>query len=379
MNIDEFKLKYAAFKDINKIEITCDHPQHQPKGEIITIGKQPARRNILKNNGDGFICRECYMHYNNPMNHVGEKRQTDEIVSVICPHQLHEGDVSRDMKKNCYYGSLQEPYLQVCGSCSQYGKIISEEQKKAISKTLTGRKLTPEHVEKILAWRTEHPEWAEKTKQNLIPGIGGGWNEGLKMPQDTKQKISASHTGKIFTEEHCGNISEGRKKMLEETGGFTREHRENISKATIRQYQNGFEPKLHHLRGWHESPKAGSVHYRSSYEKKAYLKLDDDDNVKTYLTETVTTKYFNPVKEITSSYLIDILVEYVDGSQKLIEVKPEKWLADEVVIAKLDAGILKAAEMGVSFEVWTEMDLFGHIYNEKNMRAFCEKVRRGKV
>ncbi len=377
MNIEEFKEKYAKFKDVDKIQIKCDHPQHT-SGDV-TISKQPARRNILKNNNEQFICRECFMHHNNPMNNKGEKRQTDEIISVLCPHPLHNGDVSRDMKKTSYYGSMEKPYLQICGSCAQYGKIISEEQKEAISKTLTGRKLSPEHVEKILIWRNAHPEWAEKTKQNLIPGAGGGWNEGLELSNETKQKMSDAHLGKIFTEEHCDNISESRKKMLEETGGFTREHRENISKAVIKQYQNGFEPNLHHLRGWHKSPKAGKVYYRSSYEKKAFLKLDSDESVKTYQTETISTEYFNPQKEITSSYLIDLLIEYEDGSKKLIEVKPEKWLQDEVIIAKIEAGKLKAIEMGISFEIWTEMDLFGHIYNKKNMQLFIEKIKKGTV
>jgi hypothetical protein len=377
MDIEQFKEKYAAFKDAAKIEITCNHPEHI--GGPITIGKQPARRNILKNNGECFICRECYMHHNNPMNNKGEKRQTDEIIFVICPHPLHNGDISRDMKKTSYYGSMQQPYLQVCGSCAQYGKTISDEQREAISKTLTGRKLSAEHVEKILAWRKEHPEWAEKTKQNLVPGAGGGWNEGINMPEETKQKISEAHLGKIFTDEHCENISEGRKKMLVETGGFTREHRENISKATIEQYKKGFEPKLHHVTGWHESPKAGRVFFRSSYEKKAFLKLDSDETIKTYFCEKIETKFFNPVKKITSSYLIDLFVEYNDGSKKLVEIKPESWLEDEVVKAKILAGELFASSMNVPFEVWTEMHLFGHVYNKKNMNSFIEKIKKKEV
>ncbi len=377
MNIEEFDETYAEFKSVDKIEIACDHPQHT--GPPPKIGKQPARRNILKRGGTEFICRQCCMKHENPMTKVGQGRQTDEIIDVYCPHPEHSGDPDRKMQKACYYGAMEEPYLQVCGSCAQLGKEISEEQKQAISKTLTGRKLSPEHVAKIMAWREAHPEWAEKTKQNLIPGMGGIARAGQPLPEEWKNAISAGTTGVPKTEEHCQHISEGRKKMLEETGGFTQEHRENISKATIRQYANGFEPRLHHLRGWHESPKAGKVYYRSSYELKAYLKLDADDTVKTYQTETVTVEYWHPIKKITASYIIDLLVEYVDGSQKLIEVKPEKWLTDEVVICKIDAADMKAVDMGITFEVWTEMDLFGHVYNEKNMRRFVDKVRRGEV
>ena len=379
MNILEFKEKYKNYKDVDKIEITCDHPQHEPKDELIKIGKQPAKRNILKNDGKMFICRDCFMKYNNPMNRVGQSRQTDEIISVYCPHEDHKGDKNRQMKKSCYQGPNKEPYVQTCKSCAQTGKVITKEQKELISKKLKGRKLSKDHVEKILNWRKEHPEWAEKTKNNLIPGLGGGWNEGLKLPEDVKQKMSIAHSGKEFTDEHCENISIGRKKMLVETGGFSKEHREKISKATIKQYQNGFEPKLHHVSGWHNSPKAGKVFFRSSYEKKAFIKLDEDNAVQTYKVEAVSTEYFNTEKEINSSYLIDLFVEYTDGSKKLIEVKPEKWLEDNIVSLKIEAGKNKAHQMGIPFEIWTEMNLFGHVYNKKNMQIFIDKIKSGKV
>jgi hypothetical protein len=377
MNIEKFKVKYASFKDVDKIEIACDHPQHI--GSLISIGKQPAKRNILKNNGEKFICRDCYMKHSNPMNNLGENRQTLDIIDVYCPHPEHDGEPCRQMKKRNYYGSLQEPYLQICGSCVQKGKEISEEQREKIRLSLTGIKRSDEFKQKLSEYMKNNPEGIARASANLIPGSGGGWNEGLELPEATKQKMSDSHLGKVFTEEHCENISEGRKKMLDEQGGFTREHRENISKAVIKQYQNGFEPKLHHVTGWHESPKAGKVYYRSSYEKKAYLKLDVDVNVISYTTENISTEYFNEIKGITSSYLIDLFIEYKDGSKKLIEIKPEKWLQDSVVIAKIEAGKKKATELGFVYEVWTEMDLFGHVYNKKNMNIFIDKIKKGEI
>jgi hypothetical protein len=308
------------------------------------------------------------------MNHIGDKRQTDEIISVICPHPLHSGDVSRDMKKNCYYGSLQEPYLQMCGSCAQYGKIISEEQKEAISKTLSGRKLAPEHVEKILAWRAEHPEWADKTKLNLIPGMGGITRAGMPLPPEWKQAISDGTRGIAKTEEHRQNISEGRKKMLAETGGFTREHREKLSQATHRNYEKGFDPKKYHRKGWHSSPKAGEVFFHSSYEKRAYILLDRDDDVSTYNAESVRVLYYNPQKKITGTYLVDIEVHYKNGSIKLIEIKPQAWLQDEVVVAKHDAAEIYASEHNAKFEVWSEIELFGPVYDERKIRNFIEQL-----
>lgn len=379
MNIEEFKIKYAAFKDTDKVQITCDHPQHSPSGELITIGKQPAKRNILKNNGKQFVCRQCCMHFNNPMNQLGENRQTDEIVDVYCPHPDHKGDPCRQMKKNCYYGSLNEPFLQLCGSCVQKGKEISEDQREKIRMALKGVPKSEEFKQKLADYWRQHPERREEATAILLANKSCDGMLGKTHSEDTKKKMSQKHLGKIFTKKHRDNISEGRKKMLVKTGGFTRKHRENLSKAVLKQYANGFNPKLHHVNGWHESSKAGSVFYRSSYEKKAYLKLDKDDLVKTYYVEKVTTEFFNPIKEITSSYIIDILVQYIDNTEKLVEVKPAKWLTDAVVMAKIKAGKLKAKDMGIIYEVWTEMDLFGHVYNEKNMRLFVEKIRRGEI
>ncbi|MEI7485953.1 MAG: TnsA endonuclease N-terminal domain-containing protein [Chryseobacterium sp.] len=376
MNIEEFKTKYAAFKDTDKIQIQCDHHNHIPFGEIITIGKQPAKRNILKSGSKEFICRQCFMKYNNPVNKIGEKRQDDSIIEVFCPCQEHNGEPSRQMKKSCYYGSMEPPYLQICGSCVQKGREISDEQKERIRLSLTGIKRSDEFKEKLSVYMKNNPEGIARAKSNLIPGSGGGWNEGLNLSEETKQKMSESHMGKKFSEEHCQKISEGRKKMLEETGGFTPEHRMKLSQATIRQYQNGFDPKTHHIRGVHHSTKipSGQGVFRSSYEKKAFMILDNDESVVSYEIEKITIKYFNPIKKIDSLYVIDILVKHKDGTSKLIEVKPQSWLLDSVIQAKIEAGKIKAAEIGLPFEVWTEMDLFGHVYNKKNMELFMEKI-----
>jgi len=380
MNIEEFNQKYSNFKDIDKIEMMCDHPNHTPKAELILIGKQPAKRNILKNNGKKFICRNCCLVYKNPMNNKQEEnRQTDEIIDVSCPCPDHKGSVVRQMKKKNYYGSLEMPYLQLCGSCVQLNKVISEEQKEKIRLSLTGIKRSDEFKEKISKYMKNNLEGIVRAKKNLFENHCTTGMLGKTHSDEVKQKMSESHLGKNFTDDHCENISVGRKKMLAETGGFTREHREKISKAVVKQYQNGFEPKLHHVSGWHISPKAGKVFFRSSYEKKAFIKLDCDELVENYEAEAVATEYFNTEKQIISSYLIDLLVKYTDGSKRLVEVKPEKWLKDNIVALKIEAGKNKAKQMGVSFEIWTEMNLFGHVYNKKNMQIFIEKIKKGEV
>lgn len=374
MNLQEFTAKYAGFKDAQQIEITCDHPEHE--GGPVTIGKQPAKRNILKNGGDRFICRKCMMKHDNPMQRPRERRQTEEMITVVCTHPDHEGPREREIQKSAYFGSLNGPKEQICKRCVQLGKVISEEQKEAISKKLTGRELAPEHVEKIREYMLTNEEGIARGKKNLVAGYGGGWNKGQETPDEVKEKISKANSGKVRTKRQRQNISVGRKKMLEETGGFTDEHRENLSRAAIEQYKRGFNPKTHHLKGWHEHDKAGGkVFYSSSYELKAFMKLDDDNNIKSYRREQVVVRYFNPKKKFRASYLVDIEVKMTDGSTKWIEVKPAAWLSDEIIIAKHEAAEIEAESLGIKFEVWTELELFGAVANLKHITDWSEKVR----
>jgi hypothetical protein len=369
MNIDEFNVKYASLKDIDPVfvDVLCTHPQH--KNENKSIKKVAAKRNILKREGKEFICRACDMHYNNPVSKAGQgRRQSDELIIVYCPHPEHAGKNGREMKKSCFYGKLEEPYQQICGSCAQKGKIITEEQKQAITKALKGTKRDETFKKKISNYMKNNKEGIERGKKNLIPGYSAGWNKGQPLDQETKDKISAANTGKKRTIEHKYNVSIGRKKMLEEQGGFTDEHRENISKATIKQYANGFDPALHHKSGYHFSSKVpnGQIFYRSSYEKKAYEILDKDETVVSYKAESLPIEYYNPVKKIFCNYLVDIEIDYVNGNKKFIEVKPEKWLKDDVVQAKNAAA---RHQLKDKFEIWTEIKLFPE--GEKQIRDFA--------
>lgn len=375
MDLQTFKASYADLKNADKITILCDHESHDGDRNRV-VSKQAAERNIRKNNDERFVCRECTLKYDNPMSRPRERRQTDDLVTVSCPHPEHKGQRERQIKKSAWFGPVDGPFVSVCKSCAQLGKEVSEEQRKAVSEKLTGRVLSDEHKEKILEYRKNNPEWAAKSAQNLIPGMGGIARKGLPMPEEWKEAISRGTKGIKKSEKHKRAIAEGRKKMLEKTGGFTREHRENLSRATLHQYARGFKPHTFHLKGWHESPKAGNIFFNSSYEKRAYMKLDEDDTVATYRRESVQVPYFHPAKAITSNYILDIVVEYVNGSTKWIEVKPAAWLMDEVVQAKAEAAEALAVTMpNTSYEFWTEVNLFGSVYNPAIVNGFVDKLK----
>lgn len=383
MNLQEFLESTKDKKNADKVIIecanglTCVHPD-QPN---ISIGKGPAIKNFRKHEGEKFICRKCDMHYDNPMNKVGQgvrsKDKLDLEIDVTCPICFK----TRKMKTSSYTGQLQnEPYLQIDGRCVQLGKVISEEQKEAIRQALKGKPLSEEHKQKISQYMKNNIEGIERGKNNLIPGFSSGWNTGLKTPQEVKDKQSKAMLGVEKTLEHKYHISVGRKKMLEEVGGFTREHREKISKATVLQYQSGFDPHLYHRRGWHFSPKLQKeFQYKSSYEKKAYMILDADDAIESYEYEALTIPYENPVKGITSIYIIDLKVDYKDGRTAYIEIKPAKLLLEEnksdmaiEARAKVEEAYRKLPEMGLIYDIWTEVHLFGPIDTEKKIREFVE-------
>ncbi|MCK9459652.1 MAG: NUMOD3 domain-containing DNA-binding protein [Proteobacteria bacterium] len=376
MNIEQFKELYKNLRDVDSINVDdlCDCPNHIKAGKPISKG--PARKNILKHGGREFVCRACDMVYNNPMNRIGENRQTNEEIMVYCPCVEHVGDNGRLMKKSCYYGEMIEPYIQMCKSCAQRGKIITEEQKEKIKFALKGIKRSDEFKEKLSQYMKNNPEGIARATRNLLENQCTTGMLGKHHSEETKQQMSQSHCGKTFTEEHCQNISDGRKKMLAETGGFSPEHRRKLSEATIRLYKQGFNPKTHHVRGWHESPKAGKIFFSSSYEKKAFLKLDEDLNVKTYYKEKIKISYYNPVKNFEANYLVDLEIQYIDDSIKWIEVKPAAWLDDEVIVAKHKAAQIIAEKSGVLFDVWCEVDLFGAVYNPKHIELFVEKLRQ---
>lgn len=376
MNIEQFKERYKNFRDVDSINVDdlCDYPNHIKINKLINKG--PAKKNILKHGGREFICRACDMTHNNPMNRIGENRQTNEEIMVCCPCVYHIGDNGRLMKKSCYYGEMIEPYIQICKSCAQKGKIITEEQKEKTKFTLKGIKRSDEFKEKLSQYMKNNPEGIARATHNLLENQCTTGMLGKRHNEETKQQMSQSHYGKIFTEEHCQNISDGRKKMLAETGGFSLEHRRKLSEATILLYKRGFNPKTHHIRGWHESPKAGKMFFSSSYEKKAFMKLDEDINVKIYYKEKIKIPYYNPVKKLEANYLVDLEVQYIDDSIKWIEIKPANWLDDEVIIAKHNAAKLIAENSGVVFDVWCEVDLFGAVFNLKHIETFVDKLRQ---
>lgn len=119
--------------------------------------------------------------------------------------------------------------------------------------------------------------------------------------------------------------------------------------------RNGEECYSRGKKGHHSSPKAGSIFYRSSYERIAYELLDNDATVTHYQPEPFTIKYTNADGNVRR-YRPDVLVQKCEQII-LVEIKPEWQLDNPKNILKFEAGKQYATQKGWVFEVWTEKEL----------------------
>ena len=373
MNLQEFDEKFKGLKQADKIVMSCEHPQCVQKDK--PIGRESARRNIMKNNCEKFICGNCDKKFNNAMTKVGKGRNNLGEINVVCPICQE----NRKMNGSCYFGNIEEPYTQTCGSCSQKNKTISEEQRNKISVTLSGRKLSDSHRQKISDYTKNNPDFKERATKILLENrvTNGMLNKHHK--EETKDKQSAAMLGRVYSDEHKANISEGRKKFLSETGGFTLEHRQKLRDAALDQYERGFNPNAHHRYGHHKSAKCEKAFYRSSYEKKAFMILDEMQDVKKYEVEKIKIPYWNPLEKTEAIFIVDILVELHDGSRKIIEIKPISWMNSLVNASKIDALKIWSEKEGVDCEIWDEHKLFGEINTYKKIQKFIDWIDSGSV
>jgi len=99
---------------------------------------------------------------------------------------------------------------------------------------------------------------------------------------------------------------------------------------------------------YHQSPKAGCIYCDSSYELKAALLLDEDDDVMFYESQL-------PFQGKEHKRRMDFFVHLKDGSKKMVEVKPEKRISQ--FQEQINDNEVHAKENGYGFEIWTEREL----------------------
>ena len=100
-----------------------------------------------------------------------------------------------------------------------------------------------------------------------------------------------------------------------------------------------------------------TINCRSSYEKRAIEMFDADSSVLsfTYEPEECIISYDHEGK--SHLYFPDFMVEYVDGTRRLIEVKPENFTEKPINQSKFRAANEFCDEQNMLFEVYTEKEL----------------------
>lgn len=119
------------------------------------------------------------------------------------------------------------------------------------------------------------------------------------------------------------------------------------------------DPQQYYTRGksgHHDSPKAGKIFYRSSYELRAFQLLDKNPNVSEYIAEPLVIVYQDRFG-VTRRYRPDILIHWNSGRTTLVEIKPA-WRYDyPEVLEKFTAGTVYAHDRGWEFRIWNEFSL----------------------
>ncbi len=275
----------------------------------------------------------------------------------------------------------QTQYIPICKSCQQkrtwaeneeFRKKQSTIQSEAMKKVWKDEEYRKNIVEKVRVNTTER--WKDiEFREKVIKGvkeahiiIEGYTEKATKQFQteESSNKRIASIKNKYQTDPSykkrisdsnkiVQNDPEYRKRMrkIHDSIEYRQKCSQSISSLILNK-QLFINCKV----GWHESAKAGKVHYRSSYELKLYELLDNDQDVIQYEVEPFIIQYH--YKGFVKNYMPDLLVHYGNGKQILIEIKPYKLTQKSRNMAKIKAAIKYCRDKNMKFRVMMEKDIF---------------------
>lgn len=105
------------------------------------------------------------------------------------------------------------------------------------------------------------------------------------------------------------------------------------------------------IQGSLETLKGGKVFYKSSWEKAFVEKIEVDNNIISFKYEPFYLEY--KTTEI-HHYIPDILLNFNDGTKKLIEIKPSVFLETKINKIKFKTARKYCLKNNMTFEIWTE-------------------------
>lgn len=116
--------------------------------------------------------------------------------------------------------------------------------------------------------------------------------------------------------------------------------------------------KSRYHRGIHVSSIAGECKYRSGWEQKYMVYLDENPDVVSWSYEKLIIEYVSNKKtKKIRKYYPDFQIEYKDGTKVVIEIKPSRKLEQSIVIKKIRAAKEWCTTHDMTYKVLTEIEL----------------------
>ena len=240
---------------------------------------------------------------------------------------------------------ISNQFKELCKDPS-YIEKLSNSQKKRFE--------DPKEREKIskgvkLKWKDE--DWKNKVISDRI--------ENYKNHPEISEKKSKSMKITTNTPEYKKMCSDRMKERWKDEN-YRKERHEILNNI----WENPTDTVLNFPRSKPNTSKLYSeyedkeIYLDSSWEVAFYIynSLLNKD-VKIIYREPIGITYINPFDNLTHKYFPDFYIIYEDGSQELIEIKPEYNLEDEVVKSKLNAAKDICYLTGISFRIVTDDEI----------------------
>jgi len=226
-----------------------------------------------------------------------------------------------------------------------------------ISKALTGKKQSEETKAKRIESLTNN------TKV-IAARLGNTNRKGTSTSVEARKNMSQGSKGKVLSDSHKQAIKDGLLKHFSNLENRIKRAKQICNRIN----RNGYQYKT----GYVHLPRLDvKLFYRSSYEELSLLLLDSKNEVESVLTEVIHIPYVDS-DGITKIYLPDFLVKLTDGSEVLIEVKPNVFVNDIQNICKFIAATKWSKENNIPFCVWTEDVIFSTSSTTTSLQAIVE-------
>jgi hypothetical protein len=178
--------------------------------------------------------------------------------------------------------------------------------------------------------------------------------KGRKFTQEHKDKLRLAKLGTTQSEATLQKRFEWRKHRRPKP--FSAQARANCSTGAIKRILKYGLPYNKNRVEYFDSMKMGKrILCRSGWEKLVYQQLEKDPCVTSYWVESFTIPYV--FEGSTHQYLPDVLVEWCNGYQELLEIKPAFKLKEKKTMAKIEAATTYAMRRGWGFNIVDEKDI----------------------